>query len=245
VAIFNRIKNPVDAEYRLTSCSIGSTNAVYSNCHMTGVVTGPGLAPVAVEHNSTLTPTAKWPTPGQTLPVTVDRDNPEKMRIRWDEMPTNRELASRYAQQEAAELAAQQGSGGEPSPNPSAAPATGVVGDASRAIPGSAGGGLTPEQAAAALSGNGGGFGLQQASGRVIAAHEVPVPDGAGTAPGGVVDLTLDVTPTSGAGYSTKMRISFSTPEKRAAIARVGRDLPLLVNPTAQDQVVIDTSRLV
>jgi hypothetical protein len=202
-------------------------------------------SPVAVEHNSTLTPTAKWPTPGQTLPVTVDRDNPEKLRIRWDEMPTNRELASQYARQEAAQLAAQQRAGGEPAATASAVPPTGVVGDASRAIPGSAGGGLTPEQAAAALSGNGAGSGLQQANGRVIAAHEVSVPDGAVAAPGGVVDLTLDVTPLSGPGYSTRMRISFSTPEKRASIARVGRDLPLLVNPSAQDQVAVDTSRLV
>ena len=48
----------------------------------------------------------------------------------------------------------------------------------------------------------------------------------------------------SGGGYSTTMRIGFSTPEKRARIAAVGTTLPVLVNPAARDQIAIDTGRL-
>ncbi|MET4783609.1 hypothetical protein [Glaciihabitans sp. UYNi722] len=159
-------------------------------------------------------------------------------------MPTNRELAKQYSQHEAEQLAAQLGSAPQAS-STAAAPAAGVVGDAHRPVPGASAGGLTPEQAAAALSGGAAGLGLQPATARVLAAHEVAVPQGTPNAPGGTFDLTLDVSLSAGAGYSTRMRVSFSTPEKAAAIARVGRDLPVLVNPSAPDQVAIDTARLI
>ena len=40
---------------------------------------------------------------------------------------------------------------------------------------------------------------------------------------GGLVDLTLGATPDSGEGYSTTMRIGFSTPGRRALRGRDGR----------------------
>ena len=88
-------------------------------------------------------------------------------------------------------------------------------------------------------------MGLQPATARVLAVHNVPVPPGLpGGAPAGSVDLTLDVALPSGGGYSTTMRIGFSTPEKRVRIAAVGTTLPVLVNPAARDQIAIDTGRL-
>jgi hypothetical protein len=254
VALFNRIKDPVDAEYRLISCSAGSPGASYSNCRMQGVVTGPGVGPIAVEHNTLTAPTKKWPQPGDTLPVTVDRNDPTRMKIRWDRMPTNRERARRLSQQAAAAQAA----GANASPGTPAqaqsmiddliarAKAGGatvttsyeIVGAPGRAQPGQAGGGLAPEQAAA-------GIGLQQATAKVLAAHDVVVPAGlSGAGAGGTTDLTLDVTLADGTGYSASMRITFSTPEKHDAICAIGRQLPVLVNPASRDQIAIDTARL-
>lgn len=110
-------------------------------------------------------------------------------------------------------------------------------------MPGAAGGGLTPDQAAAAVSG--GGVGLQPATARVLAVHDVPIPAGMpGAPPAGMVELTLDVVLPGGGGYATSMRISFGTPQTRAKIATVGLTLPVLVNPMARDQIAIDTSRL-
>jgi hypothetical protein len=224
MGLFNRIKDPVDAEYRLTSCSAGSPGAVYSNCRMEGVVTGPGIGPVAVEHSTLVAPTSKWPQPGQTIPVTVDREDPTRLKVRWDDLPTNRELGRQYAQQQAEQQAQQEAE---------------VVGAPGRPQPGQAGGGLTPEQAAA------GGGALIPATGKVLAVHEVVVPAGlSGSGAGGTTDLTLDISLPDGSGYSTSMRITFSTPEKHDAVAAVGRSLPVLVNPAAHDQVMIDTSKL-
>lgn len=45
-------------------------------------------------------------------------------------------------------------------------------------------------------------------------------------------------------GYATTMRISFSTPQRRAAVAAVGRTLPVLIDPAARDRIAIDTTRL-
>ena len=78
----------------------------------------------------------------------------------------------------------------------------------------------------------------------MLAAHQVDVPAGMPNGPGGTWDLTLDVAPTTGEGYSTVLRITFSTPERRASIAAVGRELPVLADPDRHDRIAVDTSRL-
>jgi hypothetical protein len=98
-----------------------------------------------------------------------------------------------------------------------------VLGDRGRAMPGTPGGGLTPDQAASAGA---------NPLGMV----------GGGAA--GTVDLTLDVALPPGPGWTTTMRIAFSTPARRAAIATPGVRLPVLVDPDAHDHIAIDTSRL-
>jgi hypothetical protein len=114
-----------------------------------------------------------------------------------------------------------------------------------RPMPGMAGGGLTPEQAAAAISGGGTAMGMQSATASVLAVAEVPIPPGMpGAAPAGTVDLTLEVALPAGGSYSTSMRIGFGTPQTRAKVARVGATLPVMVNPANPDQIAVDTSKL-
>ncbi len=265
-----RMSDPVQAVLQLTACSAGSSGAAYSHCRMQGVVTGAEVGPVAVEHYCTA-PTSRWPQPGQGLPVMVDRADPTRLRVLWKQIPTNRDRARQItealAQQQAradrhdfssapAEGSAPPGMEGVAAQVQSllgqitAAARTGgatvtgssivyeVVGAPGRPMPGTPGGGLTPDQAAAAA-------GLQEATARVLAVHEItPPPEPGGGGPGGVVDITLDVSPATGSGYATTTRIAFSSPEKRARIAIVGRSLPVLINPGARDQIAIDTRRL-
>ncbi len=239
-----RMADPADGTLQLTSCSAGANDAAYANCRMQGVVSAPGLAPTAVEHLCTA-PTKKWPQPGQTLPVRVDRGDPTRIQVRWDDLPTNRELGRQFARQQAEQLAATQAArqgraayqGAQAAP-----PEAQVLGAPGRAVPGRTGGGLTPEQATAAAGGN--HAGLLAATATVLAVYDVPVPPGMpGAGPAGVADLTLDVH-LPGGGYSTTMRIAFSTPDKRARIGTQGVTLPVLVNPAARDQIAIDTARL-
>lgn len=278
MGLFSRLKGisqPVDAEFRIVACSANSGGAVYENCTMDGVVSGPGIDPVPVHHTSMVTPTAKWPYPGVVLPVTVDREHPDRMKINWDGVPNSRDVARALAAQRAQQMAAGAGvpTAAPTDGNPFAAAASGlppqyqsmigdivaraqaagatvttsyetqVVGAPGRAAPGMPGGGLTPAEAQQAMAGEGAAIGLQPTVATVLAAHEVPVPAGVpGTAPGGVWDLTLDVTATP--GYTTVLRVNFSSSEKRQQIAAVGRQLPVLGDPTRHDRIAIDTSRL-
>ncbi len=265
------ISQPIDAEFRIVACSANSGGAVYENCSMDGVVTAPGMDPVSVHHSSLATPTAKWPYPGVVLPVTVDRDHPDRLKINWDQVPNSRDVARAMAASEAQQLA-----NPAPSVSPATAPevdirslppqvqsmvndlvsraqasgatvttsyATDVVGAPGRPTPGAAGGGLTPEQSAQAAAGGAAAIGLEPTTAKVLAAHEVPIPAGVvGAAPGGVWDLTLDVAATP--GYTAVIRINFSSPAKRSQIAVVGRELPVLSDPANHDRIAIDTSRL-
>jgi hypothetical protein len=261
----HRLTDPVPGHYRLTACSAGSNGAVYSNCRMEGVVSADGIAPTAVEHYCTA-PTKKWPYPGQELPVLVDRADPRRLRIEWDDVSTGRQRGRQAAQAQAEWMAAA-AAGGAPGAGPfgtgdlSALPPqfqsaiagfqeamqglsgtyTTVTGAPGRPAPGTPGGGTTPEQAAQAFADT---SSMRPATAVVLAAHEVSIPAGmAGGAGAGVVDITLDITAPDGSAYTTVTRISFSTPERRAMVTATGTRLPVLIDPADRSRVVIDIGR--
>lgn len=242
MGLFDRlrgIKDPVEGTYRLVACSSSSGGATFENCSMDGVVTAPGIIPTAVHHVSLLTPTAKWPQPGQELPVTIERENPSRLKILWDRIPSTAQTARLLAEQQAQEVAASMRAGAGTPP-----PAAAVLGAPGRPLPGTPGGGLTPQESAQVAAGNAAALGLQPMTGRVIAAHQLDVPAGMPQAPGGTWDLTLDLTPPTGNGFTTVIRIAFSSPARQADIGAVGRTLPVVADPARPDRVAIDTSRL-
>jgi hypothetical protein len=83
---FMGIQDPVDGTYLVTRASKPPTSSSVGNCDMLGELSGPGLAPTVIEHTSALAALAKWPRPGDILPVVFDRDNPEFMRITWKQV---------------------------------------------------------------------------------------------------------------------------------------------------------------
>ena len=84
-----------------------------------------------------------------------------------------------------------------------------------------------------------------QATATVLACHNAKVPAFASSqAPGGIVDLTLDVRLTDGYEYSTKTRVAFSTPDRRARATEKGTELPVRVDPADPNRVVIDIDRI-
>jgi hypothetical protein len=46
---------------------------------------------------------SRWPSPGMTLPATIDRANPSNVRIEWDEVPNARARARQRAERKAPE----------------------------------------------------------------------------------------------------------------------------------------------
>jgi hypothetical protein len=75
----------------------------------------------------------------------------------------------------------------------------------------------------------------------VLAAQDVaPMPGYA--AAGGIVDVTLEVRRADGSGYTTRTRLSITTPERRAAVATPGTRLSVRIDPNDPTRVEIDPS---
>jgi hypothetical protein len=223
------MKDPVEGTLQVTGASMAPQGAMYSNCRLHGVLTAPGVPAMPVEHYLTA-PVNKWPDPGVVLPVTVDRADPTRLRVNWDDVPSNREVAAALTQQFADAVRT-----GRFNAEPPA-----VYKAPGRPLPGAPGGGLTPEQSAELIADGGG----EEASAVVVAAHEVFQPADLPSAPGGVVDITLDITRGDGSGYTAVNRVSFSTLQRREQIAVVGTRVPVRLDPDDPTRVVIDSSKL-
>lgn len=85
----------------------------------------------------------------------------------------------------------------------------------------------------------------EMATATVRTCHTAKVPAFAiRQAPGGIVDLTLDVRLDNGYEYGTKTRVAFSTPQRRAKATEKGTELPIRVDPADPSRVVIDIDRI-
>jgi hypothetical protein len=115
-----------------------------------------------------------------------------------------------------------------------------VLGAPGRPVPGTPGGGLTPEQAAQILAGGAG----ERASAVVIDAREIAVPPGMPSAPAGMADITLEIRRADGTRYTAVTRVGFSTPERRARVATPGAQLTVRIDPGDRSRVAIDTTGL-
>jgi hypothetical protein len=52
---------------------------------------------VSIEHNC-IAPVKKWPFPGTTLPVTFDRSDPDRLKVRWDDVPDHGDVSKQQAE---------------------------------------------------------------------------------------------------------------------------------------------------
>lgn len=102
-----RMKDPVDGMAQVVGSTQAPENATSGNVKLTLVVQAEGIEATSIEH-SCLAPTKKWPFPGSSLPVTVDRADPDRLKVRWDDVPDHGEVSK----QQADALAAQMNQGG-------------------------------------------------------------------------------------------------------------------------------------
>jgi hypothetical protein len=106
-----RMKDPVRGQAQVVSCSVHGDDGIWQNCRMQLVVHAEGVPATPAEH-SELVHNQKWPQPGMTLPVTVDRANPEKFKIEWGEVQNSRDRAAASAQAMAARMRGEAPQGG-------------------------------------------------------------------------------------------------------------------------------------
>jgi hypothetical protein len=79
------MKDPVKGTLQVAATTYPPDGATSGNYSLNGVVSGDGIPPTAIEHAG-IAKTKKWPQNGQTLPVTVDRADPTRVHIEWDEV---------------------------------------------------------------------------------------------------------------------------------------------------------------
>jgi hypothetical protein len=103
------MKDPVDGTAQVVGSTQPPDSATSSNVNLTLVVQAEGVPATSIEH-SCIAPTKKWPFPGETLPVTFDRADPDRLKIRWDEVPETGDVAKQQADALAAQM--NQGGGG-------------------------------------------------------------------------------------------------------------------------------------
>ncbi len=128
-----RMSQPVPGTAQVVSASMPPHDATSSNCVMSLVVSAEGLEPTPVEHHA-MAKVKRWPSPGMTLPVTVDLADPTRVKIHWDEIQTNRQSA----QQQAEQIAQMMKGGGGAAPDGSAMDLGAVIQQATQAAGGQA-----------------------------------------------------------------------------------------------------------
>lgn len=106
-----RMKDPVDGVAQVVGSTQPPDSATSGNVNLTLVVRAEGVEATSIEH-SCLAPTKKWPYPGETLPVTFDRADPDRLKIRWDDVPDSADVSKQQADALAAQIN-QGGGGGE------------------------------------------------------------------------------------------------------------------------------------
>ena len=91
-----RMKDPVSGQAQVVSSTAHRGDGIWQNCRMQLVVQGEGVPATSAERHE-LVHHQKWPMPGMTLPVTVDRADPRKFKIEWDEVQDSRDRAAANA----------------------------------------------------------------------------------------------------------------------------------------------------
>lgn len=214
--------------------------ARHAGGQVTGVLQFDLLPAAAVDLYLTM-PAAKWLREGDEVAVLVQLSRlaagkERAVSVLWDRLPERGSLIARNARATAAEL------NGEPvEPDRELYRSHAVIGDPSRPLPGTGGGGTTVQQARALVSSG------EPVTGLVIEVTDVRaprlmrgrLPEGASAA-----DVVFEVAREHEDRYRVRMRIGFSTPERRARVATVGATVPLRVDPLDRDKVAVDTAAL-
>lgn len=92
-----RMKDPVRGTAQVVSCTAHHGDGVMQSCRMQLVVQAEGVPAKAVEHSAPVH-RKRWPSPGLTVPVTVDRSNPERLKVEWDEIESSGDRADAAAE---------------------------------------------------------------------------------------------------------------------------------------------------
>ncbi|HEV7658786.1 MAG TPA: hypothetical protein VGO55_02960 [Allosphingosinicella sp.] len=107
--------DPVPGTLLVTAAAMPDRGSAYHMTRITGILSAEGVEPRAVQFGG-LVKTSLWPSPGQQLPVVVDRADPGKFAIEWDKVRGTGDAALDQAQALAAAMRAKGGDHEAPPP---------------------------------------------------------------------------------------------------------------------------------
>jgi len=94
-----RMQDPVKGTAFVVSANSWTRAQVPSPLHARLVVEGEGVPKTTVDHTEKVGPKlwGVWPSPAQTLPVTIDRADPTRLLIDWQQLLDRKEQHQREA----------------------------------------------------------------------------------------------------------------------------------------------------
>lgn len=242
-----RMKDPVDGSLTVVGISSPDPTATQANYRLDGVVTAPGLEATAITHHG-MTSVSHWPSPGQVLPVTVDRSHPDRLTIHWERLASSHDSARSAAEDLAASMRS-----GTTSPGPATAAPGGTASPDVAALLASLG---LPADAAVTVTTSSTSDSVTVPEPVVVSAADVlargtaatatllevipdgtPAPDPDSVMLGLVLDVTLDARPAYPVANLCRV------PRSRVAQLVVGTVLPVKVDPGQPMLVVVDWDR--
>ena len=93
--------DPVKGTAQVVAASMNRGRGILQMCTIQLVVQADGVPPTAVSHTG-LVHRDRWPTPGMVLPVTLDRADPQRFDIEWDEVQSSGDRSRQSAENLAA-----------------------------------------------------------------------------------------------------------------------------------------------
>ncbi len=107
------MSDPVRGTAQVVAASMNRGRGILQMCTVQLVVQADGVPPTAISYQG-LVHRDRWPMPGMVLPVTVDRADPQRVEIEWDEVQSSRDRS----RQSAENLAAMMRGEGDPQRSP-------------------------------------------------------------------------------------------------------------------------------
>jgi hypothetical protein len=92
-----KMKDPVRGTATVVACN-RQREGIWQQLYAELVIEAPGVPAAPIEWTG-LAHHSKWPEAGRTLPVTVDRADPTHLKVEWDDVETNDDIARRKAEQ--------------------------------------------------------------------------------------------------------------------------------------------------
>lgn len=97
-----RMREPVRGSAEVVSVTAHRGDSSWQDIQMTLVVSAEGVPAEPVRHRG-MCRADRWPSPGDVLPVTVDRRRPKRLKVEWDEVGSARDEAWQQAERMAAQ----------------------------------------------------------------------------------------------------------------------------------------------